>query len=155
MICICVLQSLHEDSSQRDKEAILQTCMQMAREDVKPVEHIQNEAAQQAARFLEQAPRQNHLTVCQYISMCQQRNENHYQSHRDKLYYVADQTLKLEQRHAREQDEITADMLDMRKLEEYLRHADPNSEEYLVLMELLAQERAKGHDIQMNADAAG
>jgi len=36
-----------------------------------------------------------------------------------------------------------AEMIDIDKLQEFLRHADPNSEEYYILLELLAQERAK------------
>jgi hypothetical protein len=42
-------------------------------------------------------------------------------------------------------------MLDIEKLEVYLQHANPNSEEYLVLMELLAQERAKNPGYQMTS----
>lgn len=38
-------------------------------------------------------------------------------------------------------------MIDLERVHEYLRQADPNSEEYFLLLELLAHERAKGHDI--------
>lgn len=74
---------------------------------------------------------------------------------------MADQTLKQEQQQAQElavraaseeQPEINAEMLDIEKLEVYLQHANPNSEEYLVLMELLAQERAKNPGYQMTSD---
>lgn len=46
--------------------------------------------------------------------------------------------------------QITPEMLDIERIHEFLRHADPNSEEYLFLINLLEQERAKGEkDVQM------
>lgn len=56
----------------------------------------------EAAEFLNTTPRRNQVSICQYISMRQRRSEDHFQSHLQKLYYVADQTLKQEQQQAME-----------------------------------------------------
>jgi predicted KAP-like P-loop ATPase len=107
-------------------------------------EEEDDEAMREAAKFLESAPVRNHLAVCQYISMCQKLNENHYQSHRDKLYYVADQTKRLEKQQALAEQQAEKQLADFPETEEildlenYLKHLNPNSEDYLILMELIA-----------------
>lgn len=40
-------------------------------------------------------------------------------------------------------------MIDIERVHEYLKKVDPNSEEYFLLLELLAHERAKGNDFNM------
>lgn len=82
--------------------------------------------------------------------MYQKRNELHYQSHLQKLYYKADQTLKQEQKQALA--DYTKELLmhderfsgeegdqELNKLLQLFAQTDPNSQEYNYIKALIVE----------------